>query len=168
MGRTIRKSFVGLVGAAFIIGSAHFALALLPNDTTSSLQLHFGKAGIERVIYRGSVLDDLSVHPEDAFRVGHMKVTDLKGNVSQKQQDTWGENCLDRGWDASSRAFPHATKWLEVVRETAGRGGSDRRAPVDGGGGLWSLVCPARGAPSGLLATVRAHDSRSARRATRG
>ena len=61
-----------------------FALLLLgalKSNAAAGLDMTYNGQGVQALAYNGVVLEDLGRYPPDAFHIGHMKATDLQGNI---------------------------------------------------------------------------------------
>ena len=60
----------------------------LGHSALGQLSVGFGPGGLQKLSYGTVLLEDTGSYPADAFRIGHMKVTDLHGNTLPA--DGWG------------------------------------------------------------------------------
>jgi hypothetical protein len=105
-----KVGFLLIVGAAvLVLAAAYFFL------TPSDLVVTYGTAGIRTIAYRDSVLEDTSQYPDDSLHIGHMKVTDLSGQLVKGGQFVWGENNSGKRWDPSARTWTYAYPWGSIV-----------------------------------------------------
>src|SRR5579875_1237592 len=74
----------------------------------SPLQVTFGAGGIQTLSYNGTTLADLGANPGDNFYIGHMKATDLDGNVLQGGQYGWGEVNNGKQWNAATQTWNYS------------------------------------------------------------
>jgi hypothetical protein len=107
---------------------------------SSPLQISFGSNGLQSLSYNGTTLEDLGTSPGDTFYIGHMKSTDLSGNVLTTGQYGWGELNNGRSWDAASHAWTYKFNW-----------GSIRVQYVQNGTNLDLVVTTATNAGSGIV-----------------
>ncbi len=77
----------------------------------SPLQVSFGNSGLQMLSFNGTTLSDLGAHPGDGFYIGHMKATDLNGNVLTTGQYGWGENNNGKRWNAAARSWEYSFSW---------------------------------------------------------
>ncbi len=71
------------------------------NNAASPLQVSFGANGLQTLSYNGTTLADLGAHPGDNFYIGHLKATDMSGNVLSGGQYGWGEVNNGKSWNAA-------------------------------------------------------------------
>lgn len=77
----------------------------------SPLHLGFGSNGLQTLSYNGTTLADLGAHPGDTFYIGHMKATDLAGNILTSGQYGWGENNNGKQWHAATQTWKYTFTW---------------------------------------------------------
>lgn len=70
--------------------------------------------GVQTVTYADQALEDLSRYPNDAFQIGHIKVTNLSGVTLTGQDYTWGENNRGKQWDSSSHTWKYQFVWGSI------------------------------------------------------
>jgi hypothetical protein len=93
----------------------YLAFGVLPMFLhAQSLQVNFGDKAIQSISFAGIPLEDVSVNPADVFHIGHMKVTDLQGNVVSTGQYGWGENNSGSSWDASTQTETYLFTWGSI------------------------------------------------------
>lgn len=90
----------------------------------SDLQVIFGTNGLERVTYKGTLLDDINGYPGDTFHIGHMKVTDMSGNSLLSGQSSWGEINNGRSWNAGDRTWTYSFDWGSISLQYVVNGNS--------------------------------------------
>ncbi len=78
------------------------------------LVVTYGARGLEKLSYKGQVLEDVDRFPEDAFHIWHMKSSDMSGHVVTTGQFGWGENNSGRAWDAGSRTWTYTFTWGSI------------------------------------------------------
>jgi hypothetical protein len=78
------------------------------------LQITYTNNGLAKLSYDGTVLEDLTANPSDAFQIGHMKITDLKGNLKTGDQYVWGEVNNGKRWDSLSHTWNYQFIWGSV------------------------------------------------------
>ena len=88
------------------------------------LQVSFGGNGLERISYNGTVLEDVSQFRGDAFHVGHMKVTDLSGNLLSGPQYDWGEVNNGKSWNPLTHAWTYSFRWGSLTVQFVPNGGA--------------------------------------------
>ena len=106
------KMRVLLACAAFTVAIG-FAVERATSAQTS-LNIIYGDHGLEKLSYRGVVLEDVSQSDVDAFHIWHMKMTDLQGNVLSGGQYGWGEANNGRQWDASTMTWKYPFTWGSI------------------------------------------------------
>ncbi len=84
-------------------------------NLNGGLRVVYSKAGLQRLSYNGVTLEDAGLYPSDAFHIGHMKVTDLKGVVLAANQYDWGENHNSRTWDATAKTWNYSYTWGSIA-----------------------------------------------------
>ena len=104
------------------------------------LQVAFGPAGLERLTYRGQVLEDLERWPDDRFHIWHMKSFDRSGQPKTEGEYGWGESSRSRRWDAATRTWTYSFVW-----------GSLRTQYVQNGDTLDMRVTAANKSDSGVV-----------------
>ena len=82
----------------------------------------YGAHGLERLSYRGTVLADVGVHPEDAFHIWHMQARDAAGKVRTDGQYGWGENNSGKAWDAATKTWTYEYVWGTIRTTYVQRG----------------------------------------------
>ena len=80
----------------------------------TGLTVNYGNTGIQRLAYNGAVLEDLAALPGDAFHIGHMKATDLNGNLLTGGQYTWGESNAGRSWNPVNETWTYLFSWGKI------------------------------------------------------
>ena len=80
----------------------------------TNLQVTYGPQGVQRISYRGVLLEDVTQNPGDAFHIWHMKMTDLQGIVNTSGQYGWGETNNGRQWDAESKTWTYPFIWGSI------------------------------------------------------
>ena len=80
----------------------------------SGLEISYGEQGLERLAYRGVVLEDLKQNPADAFHIWHMKATDLQGKIQTSGQYGWGESNNAKHWDQSQQTWTYSFSWGSI------------------------------------------------------
>ena len=111
------------LAAAVLAGLGVFAFfSARSTAAQSDLQVSFGENGVQRLTYRGVVLEDLNTFPSDAFHIYHMKATDLQGHVLSSGQYGWGENHNSRNWDAASQTMRYVFTWGSIAVQFAQTG----------------------------------------------
>ncbi len=88
--------------------------AQVPQAAKSELEVTYGPRGLEKLSYKGQVLEDVDRFPDDAFHIWHMKSSDLNGHVVTTGQFGWGENNSGRVWDAASRTWKYTFTWGSI------------------------------------------------------
>jgi hypothetical protein len=81
---------------------------------SGGLKLNYSAAGLQQLSYNGATLEDIAANRSDAFHIGHMKATDLKGNVLTGAQYGWGENNNGRTWDAAAQTWTYLFTWGSI------------------------------------------------------
>jgi hypothetical protein len=79
--------------------------------SASGLQVTYSSNGVQRLLYNGVVLEDLGQYPADAFHIWHMKVTDLKGNLTNYN---WGESNNGRSYNTATNTWKYLFPWGSV------------------------------------------------------
>jgi hypothetical protein len=116
----MRLSFAKSTFFAVLIPSAVFLAGCgASNPRSKGLEVIYGAQGIERLSYRGVVLEDLAQYPDDAFHIWHMKATDLQGNVVAEKQYQWGEVNAARSWDMVKHTWKYFFDWGTISVEFA-------------------------------------------------
>ena len=108
------KRFTGFGITILLVYYGFVFLAPRHARAQPSLQVTYGNQGLQQITYNGSVLEDLSTSPSDAFHIWHMKMTDLSGATLSTGQFGWGENNNGRSWDASSNAWLYPFTWGSI------------------------------------------------------
>ncbi len=80
----------------------------------NGLSVTYGSGGVQQLSYRGVLLEDVNSFPEDAFHIGHMKTTDLKGNLLSGGEYTWGESNNGRSWNPANRTWTYLFRWGRI------------------------------------------------------
>ncbi len=83
----------------------------------TGLTVNFGNTGVQRLAYNGAVLEDLSVFSGDGFHIGHMKATDLNGNLLTGGQYTWGESNAGRSWNPVNETWTYLFSWGKICAQ---------------------------------------------------
>lgn len=104
--RELRKFAMLIIG--FLIAGDSRSIA------QNGLQIAYDTQGIQRVVYQGTVLEDVSQHPSDAFHIWHMKLTDLSGNPATCNQCGWGETNNGRSWDLGTQTWTYSFVWGSI------------------------------------------------------
>jgi hypothetical protein len=78
------------------------------------LQVTYGSQGVQTLSYQGVVLEDLNQNASNAFHIWHMKMTDLKGNITACSQCGWGENNNGKSWNAATRTWTYRFSWGSI------------------------------------------------------
>ena len=94
----------------------------LKEDAKTDLDIVYGSQGIERLTYSGTVLEDLSKNPSDAFHIWHMKSTDLEGHAMTEGQYGWGESNQGRAWNPATHTWTYRFVWGAIQVEFAQSG----------------------------------------------
>ncbi len=110
------------------------------SSRAQDLQVTYGSSGVQKLVYRGVVLEDLGAYPADAFHIWHMKCSDSSGNAQTAGQYGWGESNNGRSWDASSQTMTYPFVW-----------GSIRVHFVQSGNNLNMVVTQTNNAGSGVV-----------------
>ena len=71
--------------------------------------------GLQRLTYKGAVLEDLTTYPKDGLHIWHMKMTTLDGKLLTAGQYGWGENHAGRSWDRSTHAWMYRFSWGSIA-----------------------------------------------------
>ena len=132
-----KRTYLGVICAMTILFG--WAIARKAHGQ-SDLQLTYGASGVQRLSYKGLVLEDLSLAPNDAFHIWHMKSTDLSGNVRTDAQYGWGENNNGKTWDAATHTWTYNFVW-----------GSIRVQFAQNGNNLDMVVTTVNAANSGII-----------------
>lgn len=90
----------------------------------TDLQVRFGNNGLQQVIYKGSLLEDVSGYPGDGFHIGHMKITDLGGRQLTGPQFDWGEENSGRNWNPSTHTWTYNFVWGSIAVQYVQNGNS--------------------------------------------
>ncbi len=90
----------------------------------SDLQIVYGAQGVQRLTYRGQVLEDVDRYPADAFHIWHMKSTDLSGKKLISGQNGWGETNKNRTWNAASHTWTYQFTWGTITTQFVQHGDS--------------------------------------------
>jgi len=90
--------------------------------SSTGLQIIYSPAGIQRLSYNDVTLADTSLYPSDAFHIGHMKITDRKGNLLSGGQYNWGENNNGHTWNASTKTWTYLFTWGSIAVQCAQEG----------------------------------------------
>jgi len=93
-----------------------------PQGGGQGLVLTYGTHGLERLTYRGKVLEDLGQFPRDELHIWHMKSFDRAGHVLKAGEYGWGENNTGRRWDAESRSWLYTFSWGTIRTSFAQHG----------------------------------------------
>jgi len=93
-----------------------------PQGGDQDLVLSYGTHGLERLTYRGKVLEDLGQFPKDEFHIWHMKSFDSAGHVLNAGEYGWGESNSGRRWDAESRSWLYTFSWGTIRTSFAQHG----------------------------------------------
>lgn len=94
--------------------SAFFVARRTAAAAQSGLEILYGEQGLERLSYRGVVLEDLKQNPADAFHIWHMRATDLQGKVLTSGQYGWGESNSGRHWDPAQQTWTYSFSWGSI------------------------------------------------------
>ncbi len=91
-------------------------LALIPARiyAATGLAVTYGASGVDRVVYNGIVLEDVGRFPTDAFHIGHMKATDLRGNLLSGSPYDWGETNSGRTWNPLAHSWIYQFPWGRI------------------------------------------------------
>ena len=81
----------------------------------TDLKMIFGEAGVQQILYRGVVLENVAQNPNDAFHIWHMKVSDLKGKVLSGGEYGWGETNGGKHWDSGSHTWTYSYTWGSIA-----------------------------------------------------
>ena len=100
-----KKSAIVLAVLLAVVVAAKLSFA------QSDLSVTYGSQGIQKLSYKGVVLEDLSVYPSDTFHIFHMKLTDLSGNIATCAQCGWGENHNGRSWNPTTNTWTYSFTW---------------------------------------------------------
>jgi hypothetical protein len=88
----------------------------------AGLDITYSPAGLQQLSYNGVILENVAANPSDAFHIGHMKVTDGKGNVLTGGQYDWGENNNGHTWDAAAKTWTYRFTWGSIKLKFAQSG----------------------------------------------
>ena len=91
-----------------------FASFTAESASAQQLSVGFGERGLERLVYRGQVLEDLTRWPEDQFHIWHMKCFDLNGKPVTEGQYGWGENNRGRSWNSAAKTWKYTFDWGSI------------------------------------------------------
>jgi hypothetical protein len=97
---------------AFVIFLASVSFSASQAD--AQLVVAYGPNGIQQLSFNGTELEDLGQYPSDAFRILHMKMTDLKGNLLTQGQYGWGETNNGRTWNAATATWIYNFVWGSI------------------------------------------------------
>jgi hypothetical protein len=86
------------------------------------LDITYSPAGLQQLSYNGVTLEDVAANPSDAFHIGHMKVTDRKGNLLTGGQYDWGGNNNGHTWDAAAKTWTYRFTWGSIKLQFAQSG----------------------------------------------
>jgi hypothetical protein len=103
--------FQNLTRFTFALAATLFLLVGARITSAAGLQVTFGNNGIQRLLYNGVVLEDLGQYPSDAFHIWHMKLTDLKGNLTGSG---WGESNNGRSYNAGTNTWKYLYSWGSI------------------------------------------------------
>jgi hypothetical protein len=78
------------------------------------LVVTYGSSGLDKIVYRGVLLEDVKQYPADAFMIGHMKMTDMAGNVKTEPDYGWGENNTGKKWNEAEKAWDYSYPWGSI------------------------------------------------------
>jgi hypothetical protein len=136
-------------------------LGNFPSSAQTGLQVTYGDQGIQRVVYSGTVLEDLSQQPGDAFHIWHMKLTDLNGNPASCAQCGWGETNNGRVWNAVTHTWTYSYVWgsisvnFQQVGDTLNMNVTETNLPSSGyvldGASIFPFVLNFPRLPSGFV-----------------
>jgi hypothetical protein len=102
----------------YLLIAGAVALALAGDSmavSTAGLKITYGAQGIQRISYNGTTLDDMGLHPGDAFHIGHMKAVGPHGAVLDGGQYDWGENNSGRHWDEAAKTWTYHYNWGSIA-----------------------------------------------------
>jgi Bacterial Ig domain len=103
--------FKNLPRSLRVVVSGLFLLVGASALSASGLQVTYSANGVQRLLYNGVVLEDLSQYPADIFHIWHMKVTDLKGNLTASN---WGESNNGRSYNTGTNTWKYLYSWGSV------------------------------------------------------
>lgn len=109
---------VSMCAAAALAQRAHSR----SQGLNSGLVVTYGPHGLERLTYRGQVLENLSQFPKDEFHIWHMQSFNSAGGLLSAGDYGWGESAKDRRWDANSRSWLYTFSWGSIRTSFAQHG----------------------------------------------
>jgi hypothetical protein len=83
--------------------------------TAQQFAVTYGAKGVQTISYGGTVLEDISAFPGDAFHIWHMRSTDLQGTVLNAPQTNWGETNSGETWNAATSTETYSFYWGSIA-----------------------------------------------------
>ncbi len=113
-----------LIGIAYLVKVHHVtaAEASAAGDPSQGLVVTYGASGLERLAWRGQILENVKQTPADGFHIWHMAATDLDGRPLTGPEFGWGENNNGRTWDSATKTWLYQFGWgtIRVRYEQSG------------------------------------------------
>lgn len=85
-----------------------------PVPAQAQLNVTYGTGGVQQLVFGGVTLEDTRAFPSDGFQIGHLKMTDLNGNVVSTGQYGWGENNNGKSWDGAAHTWTYRFQWGSI------------------------------------------------------
>ncbi len=99
---------------ALFLSPAIMLLAAAQAQAAGNLGVQYDSTGLRDLTYNGITLEDTNQNPSDVFHIGHMKATDLNGNLLSGGQYTWGESNLGKSWNLVSHTWTYLFTWGSI------------------------------------------------------